>query len=198
MLHIGSFLLCTTLPIQPLTTWPDNPGGFFLKIQPYKASRNQKTDFAPEIIDGYNRIYVGNLSWDISEDDLKQLFSDCKISSIRFGTDKETGDFKGYAHVDFADSVSLTIALKFDQKVVCGRPVKVRCAMPRKSGQTESGSRSYDKQQESNQVGDGSSAGKSKKKRRTCYECGTPAEACMKMNIRLSESALELLAWIKV
>ncbi|KAI0509867.1 hypothetical protein KFK09_010464 [Dendrobium nobile] len=149
-------------------------GGFFLKIQPYKASRNQKSDFAPEIIDGYNRIYVGNLSWDISEDDLKQLFSDCKISSIRFGTDKETGDFKGYAHVDFADSVSLTIALKLDQKVVCGRPVKVRCAMPRKSGQTESGSRSYDKQQESNQVGDGSSAGKSKKKRRTCYECGTP------------------------
>ncbi|PQQ18476.1 uncharacterized protein Pyn_37660 [Prunus yedoensis var. nudiflora] len=104
-------------------------GELFLKIQPYKATRaNKVSDFAPQIVEGYNRIYVGNLSWDITEDDLKKLFSDCKISSIHFGMDKETGEFRGYAHVNFSDSLSLTLALKLDQKVVCGRPVKISCA----------------------------------------------------------------------
>lgn len=108
-------------------------GGLFLKIQSYKAARPPKSsDFAPQIVEGYNRVYLGNLSWDITEDDLRNLFSDCKISSIRFGEDKTTEEFRGYAHVDFTDSVSLTIALKLDQQVVCGRPVRIRCAVPKK------------------------------------------------------------------
>ncbi|CAB4270726.1 unnamed protein product [Prunus armeniaca] len=108
-------------------------GELFLKIQPYKATQaNKVSDFAPQIVEGYNRIYVENLSWDITEDDLKKLFSDCKISSIHFGTDEETGEFRGYAHVNFSDSLSLTLALKLDQKVVCGRPVKISCAVPLK------------------------------------------------------------------
>ncbi|KAL5203278.1 hypothetical protein ABZP36_014230 [Zizania latifolia] len=55
-------------------------GGFYLKIQPYKSNR-EKEDFAPMMVEVYNRIYVGNLAWDITDDDLK-FFSDCKISSI--------------------------------------------------------------------------------------------------------------------
>lgn len=111
-------------------------GGLFLKIQPYKTttSRLQKSlsaDFAPKIMEGYNRVYVGNLAWDITEDDLKQLFKGCKISSVRFGTDKETGEFRGYAHVDFEDSLSLAMALKLDQKEVCGRPARISCAVPK-------------------------------------------------------------------
>lgn len=85
-------------------------------------------------MEGYNRIYIGNLSWDITEEDLKKLFSDCKISSLRFGTNKETGEFRGYAHVDFSDSLSLSMALKLDQEVVRGRPVKISCAVPPKKG----------------------------------------------------------------
>jgi squamous cell carcinoma antigen recognized by T-cells 3 len=105
-------------------------GGFYLKIQPYKGKSAKKPDFSPQIIEGYNRIYIGNLSWDITEDDLRSLFKSCKISSIRFGTDKTTGDFKGYAHVDFQGGDSLAIALKHDQEVVHGRPVRIRCAIP--------------------------------------------------------------------
>lgn len=140
-----------------------------MKIKPFKAGRTQKSDFAPEIVEGYNRIYVGNLSWDIAEDDLRKFLSDCKISSIRWGTDKETGDFKGYAHVDFVDSLSLTIALKLDQKVVCGRPVKIRCAVPKREVETKSSSNPSGKNAEASTKGGGS-----KKKRRTCYECGVP------------------------
>ncbi|XP_021771330.1 28 kDa ribonucleoprotein, chloroplastic-like [Chenopodium quinoa] len=105
--------------------------GFYLKIQPYKATRTTKSSaFIPPVIEGYNRIYAGNLSWDITEEDLRKFLSDCNITSIRFGEDKETGEFKGYAHVDFSDSGSLTKALKLDQHVVCGRPVKISRAVP--------------------------------------------------------------------
>ncbi|XP_066362581.1 phragmoplastin interacting protein 1-like [Miscanthus floridulus] len=133
-------------------------GGFYLKIQPYKLNR-EKEDFAPKLIEGYNRIYVGNLPWDITDDDLKKFFSECKISSIRFGTDKETGEFKGYAHVDFSDGTSLAVALKLDQKVLKGRPVRIRCAVPKKDNQ---------------KVNDNGNSDQLKSKIRTCYECGTP------------------------
>ncbi|KAB2596080.1 protein gar2-like [Pyrus ussuriensis x Pyrus communis] len=169
-------------------------GGLFLKIQPYKATRpnkpNKVSDFAPQIVEGYNRIYVGNLSWDITEDDLRKLFSDCKISSVHFGMDKETGEFRGYAHVNFSDSLSVTMALKLDQKVVCGRPVKISCAVPLKKAGTPSTPALTTPSTHSTSVAsamctdsipvnttlgtgaddDGLSA--SKIKRRMCYECG--------------------------
>ncbi|KAM7265182.1 hypothetical protein ACFE04_002865 [Oxalis oulophora] len=107
-------------------------GGLSLKIQPYKTKK--LADFAPKLVEGYNRIYAGNLAWDITEDDLKNFFSGCNISSIRLGNDKETGEFKGYAHIDFADSASQTTALKLDQHLVCGRPIKISCAVALKGG----------------------------------------------------------------
>ncbi|KAK9127150.1 hypothetical protein Syun_015947 [Stephania yunnanensis] len=147
-------------------------GGFFLKIQPYKAMRTQTptTDFSPQIVDGYNRVYIGNLSWDITEDDVRNLFSDCKITSIRFGEDKDTGEFRGYAHVDFSDTVSLSIALKLDQKVVCERPVRIRCAVPKKQPTNHMSSITANKDPEN----DKPASSAVKKKRRTCYNCGTP------------------------
>ncbi|XP_068315995.1 phragmoplastin interacting protein 1-like [Pyrus communis] len=171
-------------------------GELFLKIQPYKATRSNKlnkvSDFAPQIVEGYNKIYVGNLSWDITEDDLRKLFSDCKISSIHFGKDKETGEFRGYAHVNFSDSLSVTMALKLDQKVVCGRPVKISCAVPLKKAGTPSNPAATTSSTHSISVasamsadsipvdktmgtgaGDGGFSDISGKiKRRTCYECG--------------------------
>ena len=164
-------------------------GGLFLTIQPYKANRiNKASDFAPKIIEGYYRIYVGNLSWDITEDKLRNFFSDCKISSIRFGNDKDTGEFRGYAHVDFSNSLSFTMALKLDQKIVCGRPVKIRCAVPLKKEVTnevktdpitvptltETANPSSVPETIEPVVTDTllTSTGTGKMRRRTCYECG--------------------------
>ncbi|CAK9176501.1 unnamed protein product [Ilex paraguariensis] len=144
-------------------------GGLFLKIQPYKSTRTSKvSDFNPAIVEGYNRIYVGNLSWDITEEDLRKLFSDFSISSVRFGEDKETKEFKGYAHVDFSDNLSLTRALKLDQKIVCARPVRIRCAVPKKGADTNSKSMQASKEIEAVET----SSVSGKIRRRTCYECG--------------------------
>ncbi|KAK6933226.1 Zinc finger, CCHC-type [Dillenia turbinata] len=144
-------------------------GGLYLKIIPYKVTRvtKESTDFSPAIVEGYNRIYVGNLSWDITEDDLRSLFSNCSISSLRWGEDKETGEFRGYAHVDFNDIVSLRKALMLDQRVVCGRPVRIRCAVPaKKAGEPNSVPTSENPDA-------GRTISKSgKNRRKACYECG--------------------------
>ncbi|KAJ6322825.1 hypothetical protein OIU77_012632 [Salix suchowensis] len=39
---------------------------------------NKDANFAPGIEEGFSRIYVGNLSWDITENGLRKVFSDCK------------------------------------------------------------------------------------------------------------------------
>ncbi|XP_042480421.1 phragmoplastin interacting protein 1 [Macadamia integrifolia] len=171
-------------------------GGLFLKIQPYKITLpHDSSDFAPPVVEGYNRIYIGNLSWDITEDELRKVFSDCNISSIRFGKDKETGEFRGYAHVDFSDSLSQAMALTLDQKVVSGRPVKIRCAVPKKETKTHPISEAAAKETKTHPISEAAAASKNnengglssgsgkKMKRRTCYECGVPghlSSACPK------------------
>ncbi|XP_073143221.1 phragmoplastin interacting protein 1 [Henckelia pumila] len=164
-------------------------GGLFLTIQPFKSSKHSKSsNFCPSVSEGYNRIYVGNLSWDITEDDLRKLFFDCTVTSIRLGEDKDTKEFKGYAHVDFANSLSLHIALKLDQQVVCGRPVRISCAVRRNETENNSTSMAKESKTDGGQVSiaiegnndaseiktDSSevSAVSSKIRRRTCYECG--------------------------
>ncbi|CAH9126572.1 unnamed protein product [Cuscuta epithymum] len=109
-------------------------GGLFLKVQAYNPfrSKNKVSNFSSTAVDGYYRIYIGNLSWEITEDDLRNLFSGCQIASIWFAEDKETGLLEGYAHVDFADNCSLEKALKLDQKIVCGRPVRISYTVPKK------------------------------------------------------------------
>lgn len=125
---------------------------------------------------------MGNLSWDITEEGLRKLFSDCSISSIRFGMDKDSGEFRGYAHVDFADSVSVAMALKLDQEIVCGRPVKISYAVPKKGVKTHSRPQpSINATSEVNN--DVISSTNGKMRRRTCYECGEKghiSSACTK------------------
>ncbi|KAG9160806.1 hypothetical protein Leryth_008645 [Lithospermum erythrorhizon] len=158
-------------------------GGLYLKIQPYKSERaNKASPFAPAIVEAYNRIFVGNLAWDITEDDLRTLFSSCNIASIRFGLDKETMEFKGYGHVDFADSESVKTALKLDQNVVCGRPIRISCAVAKKGAVT--GSTLGNKKTVSNQLKSEDEVNHEQTqilisrmaailvRRRTCYECG--------------------------
>ncbi|KZV19014.1 protein gar2-like [Dorcoceras hygrometricum] len=183
-------------------------GGLFLTIQPFKSSKYSKTsNFSPSVLEGYNRIYVGNLSWDITENDLRELFSDCSVTSIRLGEDKDTKEFKGYAHVDFADSLSLHMALKLDQKVVRGRPVRISCAVRRNGTVNNSTSMTEESKTDGGEVkiaieGDNAiseskteinevTALSPKIRRRTCYECGERghlSSACPKKQSLAKES----------
>ncbi|KAL2602777.1 hypothetical protein AAZV13_10G247000 [Glycine max] len=131
-------------------------GGLFLKIQPYKATRaNKASDFAPEILEGYNRIYVGNLSWDITEEELRKFFNNSEITSLRFGMDKETGEFRG---------------------ISCAVPLKKKTGTHASSTVNEAnGDKSSSTGSDKINGADGdksSSTGSGKMRRRTCYECG--------------------------
>ena len=51
--------------------------------------------------------YVGNIAFEAGEQDLRELMTDCTITKVRLHTDRDSGRFKGYAHVHFADEESL-------------------------------------------------------------------------------------------
>ena len=50
------------------------------------------------------RLYVGNLSFDTTEDDLRQAFSaHGTVASVSVVTDRETGRSRGFGFVEMAD-----------------------------------------------------------------------------------------------
>ncbi|KAG2555178.1 hypothetical protein PVAP13_9KG565030 [Panicum virgatum] len=91
------------------------------------SNKKRKTEFQtdPEKSLGCLSAYVGNLSWNVTEKDLRDFFKSSKISSIRFAIDKRTGGSRGFCHVDFQDDVSLEKAVAMNQSELQGRPIKV-------------------------------------------------------------------------
>jgi RNA recognition motif-containing protein len=51
-------------------------------------------------------LYVGNLPWSVTEDDLRQLFSadaHVEVESVRLVNDRETGRSRGFGFVELAE-----------------------------------------------------------------------------------------------
>ena len=115
-------------------------GSRWLKIEQH----NGRTPFKPgnpgEKPEGCTRVFVGNLSYDIDEETLRAALKDCgTITRLKWGEDRETGDFKGYAHVDFEESESTTKAVALNGEMVCGRAMK--CDYAQSSGGNNSSPR---------------------------------------------------------
>lgn len=91
------------------------------------SNRKRKSEFQtdPEKSEGCLSAYVGNLSWNVTEKDLRDFFKSSTIASIRFAVDKRTGGSRGFCHVDFEDDDSLEKAVAMNQSELQGRPVKV-------------------------------------------------------------------------
>lgn len=81
-------------------------------------------------------LYVGNLPWSATEDDLSQTFSPyCEVSSCRIITDRETGRSRGFGFVEInADEDTDKVVKALDGLLMDGRPLKVNEARPRQSG----------------------------------------------------------------
>ena len=85
--------------------------------------------------EGCTTVFVGNLSFQIDEDTLREAFSACgPIASIRFAEDRETGAFKGFGHIEFENSESTDKAVKMAGEDVMGRPIRVDYANDRRGG----------------------------------------------------------------
>uniref|UniRef100_A0A7S4T585 RRM domain-containing protein n=1 Tax=Ditylum brightwellii TaxID=49249 RepID=A0A7S4T585_9STRA len=76
--------------------------------------------------EGCKTVFVGNLSFDIDENTLRDAFKVCgKIMSIRFVKDKKTGDFKGFGFIDFKNTESTDQALQLADTDIKGRSIIV-------------------------------------------------------------------------
>jgi RNA recognition motif-containing protein len=78
-------------------------------------------------------IYIGNLAYNITEDDLRQAFSEYgEVSSVNLITDKFSGQSKGFGFIEMPDNSQADAAIKgLNGKLLNGRAVKVNQAKPR-------------------------------------------------------------------
>ncbi|KAG6499475.1 phragmoplastin interacting protein 1-like [Zingiber officinale] len=108
-------------------------GNRFIKVERCRICPQRKRKFGfqdePKKVEGCFSAYVGNLSWDVTEDDIRDYFKDSKISSVRLALDKTSGVSRGFCHIDFEDDESLEEAMKKNQHEFHGRAVKIAYAI---------------------------------------------------------------------
>lgn len=78
-------------------------------------------------------IYVGNLSYDATEDDLREVFAEYgTVKRVQMPTDRETGRIRGFGFVEMSEDDEETAAIEaLDGAEWMGRSLKVNKARPR-------------------------------------------------------------------
>ena len=81
-------------------------------------------------------IYVGNLSYDVTEDDLKEMFEAFgQVSSSSVVRDKFSGQSKGFGFVEMPTDTEAKAAISgLSGKEIKGRSISVDEARPRAGG----------------------------------------------------------------
>ncbi|MEF2146551.1 MAG: RNA-binding protein [Desulfovibrionaceae bacterium] len=78
------------------------------------------------------KIYVGNLPWSASEDEIRSAFGAFgQVLSVNLIEDRETGRPRGFGFVEMDDSGALLAIENMDGKDFGGRNLKVNEAKPR-------------------------------------------------------------------
>lgn len=80
-----------------------------------------------------NRLFVGNLSYQTTENELQDYFAPAgAVTSVNLMIDKVTGRSRGFAFVEFATPEEATKAVEqFHNKEFQGRMLTVNIARPR-------------------------------------------------------------------
>ena len=83
-----------------------------------------------------SRIYVGNLSYNTSSDDLTQRFSEHgTVQSANVITDRDTGQSKGFGFVEMSSAAEAQAAIDaLDGTELDGRSLRVNEAKPKTEG----------------------------------------------------------------
>jgi RNA recognition motif-containing protein len=78
-------------------------------------------------------IYVGNLSYSMSEDELRDAFSAFgQVSSVKILMDRETGRSRGFGFVEMPNQGEAETAIaQLNGKDLGGRPLRINEARPR-------------------------------------------------------------------
>lgn len=86
-------------------------------------------------------VYVGNLSFKVTEDDLVETFSEYgKVVSVQVPKDRETGRMRGFAFVEMSSETEEAAAIDaLDGAEWMGRDLKVNKAKPREERRSPMG-----------------------------------------------------------
>ncbi|GAB4321727.1 MULTISPECIES: RNA recognition motif domain-containing protein [Leptodesmis] len=86
-------------------------------------------------------VYVGNLSYQVTQDDLIETFSEYgKVVNVQLPKDRETGRMRGFAFVEMSSEDEETAAIEaLDGAEWMGRDLKVNKAKPREDRRSSMG-----------------------------------------------------------
>jgi RNA recognition motif-containing protein len=90
------------------------------------------------------RIYVGNLSYNTSQDSLRAAFEQQggKVVEVKIVTDRDTGQPRGFAFVEMSSPAEAQAAISaWDGQQLDGRTLKVNEAQERSGGGGRGGGR---------------------------------------------------------
>ena len=78
-------------------------------------------------------IYVGNLSYEVTQEDLSNVFAEYgTVKRVQLPTDRETGRMRGFGFVEMETEAAETAAIEaLDGAEWMGRALKVNKAKPR-------------------------------------------------------------------
>lgn len=90
-------------------------------------------------------IYVGNLSYQATEEDLRSVFAEYgTVKRVVLPTDRETGRMRGFAFVEMAESAHEDSAIsELDGAEWMGRQLRVNKARPREDNRSAGRRNSY-------------------------------------------------------
>src|SRR5512136_1755743 len=119
------------VPPDPLKGWRH----FFTGARP-GSTRRPKMEV---------KLYVGNLSYQTTDDDLRTLFAQAgTVASVAVIKDRDTGTSKGFGFIEMTTQVEAQNAITMFNNYQLGeRPLTVNLAKPRVERSSNSGSRRY-------------------------------------------------------
>jgi RNA recognition motif-containing protein len=87
------------------------------------------------------KLYVGNLAFSTTEDELRNLFAQVgNVSSVALIKDRDTGRSKGFAFVEMSTQMEAEAAIKkYNGFSLGNRELKVNAARPREETDRRSG-----------------------------------------------------------
>ncbi|WP_416668590.1 RNA recognition motif domain-containing protein [Egbenema bharatensis] len=87
-------------------------------------------------------IYIGNLSYDVTQDDLTQTFAEYgTVKRVQLPINRETGRMRGFAFVEMDTDAEESAAIEaLDGAEWMGRDLKVNKARPREERGSSGGS----------------------------------------------------------
>ncbi len=94
-----------------------------------------------------NRLYVGNLSYSTTEEDLRELFSNAgTVNSVSIITDRDSGRSKGFGFVEMSSQAEAEKAITdYNGQMMQDRALTVNIARPREERSRSGGSGGYNR-----------------------------------------------------